>query len=221
MPAGRAHAGAMKSLNMNLCHFTGCVHTGDLPSKAQSIKERDSAFSSTDVFLESPNGFNYGVRGIDNTGLNREHCQRSDKDGYCRLDTLHTTSTKSTHGSPKSNSGALRYALHLRFLCPSSRKCLKSMQRCVSDPFSVPQRSNLDIEGERRFYLYNDLRVVFPQRHSDADEGKVWIYIFFSFFPLLTRLCMCLCMIQRFETSSVLLVSIEIGLMTDTVAFVF
>ena len=170
---------------MNLCCLSGCVHIGDLPSKAQSLKETNSAFSSTDIYLEPSNGFSYSVNGKDNTRVNRDHCKNFDKDGYSRLGSLHTTSTKSTSGSPKANSGALRYALHLRFLCPSSRKCLKSMQRCVSDPFSVPERSNLDIEPERRFYLYNDLRVVFPQRHSDSDEGKVWSYIFYLFsFPL-------------------------------------
>ncbi|KAG0489882.1 hypothetical protein HPP92_006745 [Vanilla planifolia] len=68
--------------------------------------------------------------------------------------------------------GALRYALHVRFVCPFSRRCCKAVQRCKSDPFSVPFSNNTDV-GERRFYLYNDLRVVFPQRHSDADEGKL------------------------------------------------
>ncbi|KAL3653882.1 hypothetical protein CASFOL_003563 [Castilleja foliolosa] len=51
--------------------------------------------------------------------------------------------------------GALRYALHLRFICPLSKK------------------SRIDVEEQRRFYLYDDLKVVFPQRHSDADEGKL------------------------------------------------
>lgn len=69
--------------------------------------------------------------------------------------------------------GVLRYALHLRFLCPFSKKCSRSVQRCKSEPFSAPARNKSDLEGERRFYLYNDLRVVFPQRHSDTDEGKV------------------------------------------------
>ncbi|GAB2273072.1 hypothetical protein Dimus_007879 [Dionaea muscipula] len=60
--------------------------------------------------------------------------------------------------------GVLRYALHLWFLCPHHKKASRSsFQRCKSDPW----------EGERRFYLYNDLKVVFPQRHSDSDEGKV------------------------------------------------
>ncbi|KAG8087832.1 hypothetical protein GUJ93_ZPchr0010g11056 [Zizania palustris] len=72
-----------------------------------------------------------------------------------------------------SGGGVIRYALHLRFLCPSSRKSSKSMLRCKSDPSSVPHNSNASKEEERRFYLYNDLRVVFPQRHSDADEGQL------------------------------------------------
>lgn len=69
-------------------------------------------------------------------------------------------------------SGALRYALHLRFICPVP-KSSRSSQKCKSDPLSKPERKGLDSDGERRFYLYNDLRVVFPQRHSDDDEGKV------------------------------------------------
>lgn len=75
--------------------------------------------------------------------------------------------------SPTANgAGVLRYALHTRFVCPLPKKNSRSLQRCKSDPFSAPARND-DIDGERRFYLYNDLRVVFPQRHSDADEGKV------------------------------------------------
>lgn len=159
----------------------GCVHTGDLPDKIQSIKKMGTDFSSTDVCPDWPKGFSHGANGEDIKKLNRVQRQDFGKDGG-RLDALRTTSTKSmpsaksAQSSPKASSGALRYALHLRFLCPSSRKCLKSVQRCISDPFSVPQRSNIDnIEGERRFYLYNDLRVVFPQRHSDADEGKLHV----------------------------------------------
>lgn len=75
--------------------------------------------------------------------------------------------------SPKANensnnTGVLRYALHLRFLCPFPKK----NSRCKSDhPSSVPEKDSKSME--RRFYLYNDMRVVFPQRHSDADEGKL------------------------------------------------
>lgn len=84
----------------------------------------------------------------------------------------------SVQSSPKanensSNSGVLRYALHLRFLCPFSKKSSRTVQRCKSDPSAVPEKSSKSLGGERRFYLYNDMRVVFPQRHSDADEGKL------------------------------------------------
>ncbi|KAL2482707.1 hypothetical protein Fot_44151 [Forsythia ovata] len=70
-------------------------------------------------------------------------------------------------------SGVLRYALHLRFLCPHPKKYLKTFQRCKSGASSLPARNGVDSEAERRFYLYDDMRVVFPQRHSDSDEGKL------------------------------------------------
>lgn len=93
-------------------------------------------------------------------------------------------SASSVQTSPKANessnnTGALRYALHLRFLCPHLKKSSRTIQRCKSDPSSVPENNSKILGMERRFYLYNDMRVVFPQRHSDADEGKV-IYMHLS-----------------------------------------
>ncbi|XP_019443953.1 PREDICTED: uncharacterized protein LOC109348147 [Lupinus angustifolius] len=67
------------------------------------------------------------------------------------------------------SAGPLRYALHLRFICPLPKRKNRSIKKCDN---SLPEKAGLDMEGERRFYLYNDLRVVFPQRHSDSDEGK-------------------------------------------------
>ncbi|KAJ6751399.1 hypothetical protein OIU85_001885 [Salix viminalis] len=94
------------------------------------------------------------------------------------VETCNKTGRTPTHCCSKINEntpggGALRYALHLRFLCPSLKKSSKSVQKCASDPIAIPQKMSLGVEGERRFYLYNDLRVVFPQRHSDSDEGKL------------------------------------------------
>ncbi|KAB5520898.1 hypothetical protein DKX38_025217 [Salix brachista] len=94
------------------------------------------------------------------------------------VETCNKTGRTPTHCCSKINEntpggGALRYALHLRFLCPSLKKSSKSAQKCASDPIAIPQKMSLGVEGERRFYLYNDLRVVFPQRHSDSDEGKL------------------------------------------------
>lgn len=68
--------------------------------------------------------------------------------------------------------GALRYALHLRFLCPH-RKCSKVAQKFNSDGFSSSEKHSFDNNGERKFFLCSDLKVVFPQRHSDDDEGKL------------------------------------------------
>lgn len=89
-----------------------------------------------------------------------------------------TKSPSSVQNSPKANdnpntSGVLRYALHLRFLCPLSKRNSKTIQRCKSDPSSVPEKDSKHVGADRRFYLYNDMRVVFPQRHSDSDEGKL------------------------------------------------
>lgn len=67
--------------------------------------------------------------------------------------------------------GALRYALHLRFICPFPKKGSKLAEKRKSD--CRTGQHGIDLDKERRFYLYNDLRVVFPQRHSDYDEGKV------------------------------------------------
>ncbi|TVU04889.1 hypothetical protein EJB05_48030 [Eragrostis curvula] len=101
----------------------------------------------------------------------------TDSDGCCcQKDKSRLDGKKSCCSSSKINdcSGGrvLRYALHLRFLCPS-KKSSKSMLRCKSDPSSLPYSSNPVPVDERKFYLYNDLRIVFPQRHSDADEGEL------------------------------------------------
>ncbi|XP_020188616.1 uncharacterized protein [Aegilops tauschii subsp. strangulata] len=106
---------------------------------------------------------------------NKQNNTDSD-DCCCQMDSVHSGAKKSCCASSRINDssggGVLRYALHLRFLCPASKKSSKSMLRCKSDPSSVPHSGNTVTE-DRRFYLYNDLRVVFPQRHSDADEGEL------------------------------------------------
>ncbi|PON95438.1 meiosis chromosome segregation family protein [Trema orientale] len=93
------------------------------------------------------------------------------------VDTCHETCKKPVHGCSRVNESsngvaALRYAIHLRFICPFPRSS-KSLHRCKSDLLSKPQKKGLDMNEERRFFLYNDLRVVFPQRHTDDDEGKL------------------------------------------------
>ncbi|KAI9079665.1 hypothetical protein K1719_038286 [Acacia pycnantha] len=77
------------------------------------------------------------------------------------------------------NDGVLLYALHLRFVCPLPRKRSRAVHKCKS----AEMRNIADIEDERRFYLYDDMRVVFPQRHSDADEGKLHVEYHFPSNP--------------------------------------
>jgi hypothetical protein len=75
----------------------------------------------------------------------------------------------------ESAGSVLRYALHLRFMCRRERTTGTKGEQ-MSESCKVPlsrQSRGSDLKGERRFYIYGDLRVVFPQRQSDADEGKV------------------------------------------------
>ncbi|CAH8361033.1 unnamed protein product [Eruca vesicaria subsp. sativa] len=102
---------------------------------------------------------------------NKTECEGSDSvEGDEKLDELHESEKRCLKSSKECNggSGALRYALHLRFICPLPKKASKK-----PDDDTTGQKKNLDSDGKRRFYLYNDLRVVFPQRHTDSDEGKL------------------------------------------------
>ncbi|OMO93772.1 hypothetical protein COLO4_16681 [Corchorus olitorius] len=114
----------------------------------------------------------------DSSDLNISRDIQTDEDNSS-FNSRNVNVNKFVHSSSRVNentmgAGVLRYALHLRFLCPSHRKCSKSVRRCKSDPLSAPA-GNINTEGERRFYLYSDMRVVFPQRHSDADEGQLHV----------------------------------------------
>lgn len=162
--------------------FAGSVDNGDsqhheMANISESIEKISSAFFSPEDCLGEPNGFDCFMNAKASTKFNNSLSQKIANGSFSQLDMCHLVNRKCVNSSSKVNdnttgAGALRYALHLRFLCPPPKKSLKLMQRCKSDPSSVPQTTNMGIE-DRRFYLYNDLRVVFPQRHSDAEEGKV------------------------------------------------
>ncbi|XP_059644665.1 uncharacterized protein LOC132286357 [Cornus florida] len=141
------------------------VYTGDLADQSQIKKDIGC--------LDSCCGFN-----------GSEHIKTSTEDNST-LNTSHISESQSVHSPSKlnknaSNSGVLRYALHLRFLCPFPKKYSRTVQMCKSDP-SAQSRNGTNIE--RRFYLYNDMRVVFPQRHSDSDEGKLHVEYHFPSDP--------------------------------------
>ncbi|XP_068656674.1 uncharacterized protein [Aristolochia californica] len=157
----------------------GSVYTGtstrEFDLSKQSWKGEISPTSSMDGESNS-NGLDLAVNATDVNGQ-----RKTGHDEFSPMDTYQVTDKKSVHSSTSkinentNGAGVLRYALHLRFLCPYSKKGLRSLHRCKSDPLSEPLGNSLDVESERRFYLYNDLRVVFPQRHSDADEGKLQV----------------------------------------------
>ncbi|KAJ0973555.1 hypothetical protein J5N97_021514 [Dioscorea zingiberensis] len=143
----------------------GCLYTDDSPQDT-NISPRicgmnSQGFGSDQVAKSEEN--------MQCLNLHDDDCSLSDT--CCAADGISTPNFSKVNHNSNNSSGVLRYALHLRFLCPSAKKNPKIVQRCKSDPFSEPIKNSIDIKGDRRFYLYNDLRVVFPQRHSDADEG--------------------------------------------------
>lgn len=63
---------------------------------------------------------------------------------------------------PLSPQQHFKYAIHLRFMClPSKRAGGREVEGTAGRG------------GEDRFYLYGDIRVVFPLRHADVDEGQL------------------------------------------------
>ncbi|KAH8492792.1 hypothetical protein H0E87_022146 [Populus deltoides] len=114
----------------------------------------------------------------DHSRFSNSECKITDVEGCSPPNTSHLCTSKSVNSPSKVNenttrAGVLRYALQLQFMCPLPKKSSRSLQRCKSDPSSVPAANKMDIGSDRRFYLYSNMRVVFPQRHSDSDEGKV------------------------------------------------
>ncbi|XP_068306873.1 uncharacterized protein [Pyrus communis] len=152
-------------------------------AKPSSILDAANSLQLSDNGVDS-NKFKDVVNQYQREGERTEACYHSEPSD-CSLCTSEKTSEISKSSSVRSPSktskktagagagaGVLRYALHLRFSCLFPKKCSRSVQRCKLDPSSGQATNSIDIEGERRFYLYNDLRVVFPQRQTDADEGK-------------------------------------------------
>eukprot|EP00268_Persea_americana_P006457 TRINITY_DN1232_c0_g2_i7.p1 TRINITY_DN1232_c0_g2~~TRINITY_DN1232_c0_g2_i7.p1 ORF type:complete len:269 (-),score=40.23 TRINITY_DN1232_c0_g2_i7:207-1013(-) len=156
--------------------YNAVAQKNDMCNLFQSKDAMNPSLYSIQEYVEPSDRFDLSV---DNT-IQLNECQNIDGEDLNPMDTCQVTVRKSVRSFSKVNenntgAGVLRYALHLRFLCPSHKKSLRSLHRCRSDPLSEPNVNSLDTEGERRFYLYNDLRVVFPQRHSDADEGKLHV----------------------------------------------
>ncbi|KAJ6374571.1 hypothetical protein OIU78_030137 [Salix suchowensis] len=120
----------------------------------------------------------HNTRSPDHSRLSNTECKNTGVEDCNPPNSSRLCISKSVHGTSKVNenttgAGALRYALQLQFLCPLPKKSSRSFQRSISDASSVPAANKMDIDSERRFYLYSNMRVVFPQRHSDSDEGKL------------------------------------------------
>ncbi|KAJ4960145.1 hypothetical protein NE237_020055 [Protea cynaroides] len=161
------------------CVYRGDTQQPDLPDISQNKGEISPLLFPPRDCLGQPNSICLAGNTENVNGFNCSDCQKTEREeDDIMMGGFRETDRKSVNSSSKVNEnssggGVLRYALHLRFLCPSPKKGSRLIQKCKSDPLSAPETNHLGVEGERRFYLYNDLRVVFPQRHSDADEGKL------------------------------------------------
>ncbi|XP_031489995.1 uncharacterized protein LOC116257413 isoform X3 [Nymphaea colorata] len=179
MESGRRHS---ENLNKAASDYINCIYSDAQQVDVLNTERTDSLIFSPGAYSNTPNSadINMKLEDVNNLCNSRyEKIHNEEFSGFSPMDICEGPEKKHVDTSPKLNigaaiSGVLRYALHLRFLCPP-KKSGRSMQRCKSDPFSVPQGSNLHGDAERRFYLYGDLRVVFPQRHADSDEGKLHV----------------------------------------------
>ncbi|KAI3463584.1 hypothetical protein Pfo_020247 [Paulownia fortunei] len=145
---------------------SGVRNKGSVPSHSMSANslQRSTVFTDT-CGADAHSILDNNCRNSNGTNIGFSLSGGKESKSVCCLSKVN----KNTTGS-----GVLRYALHLRFVCPQ-RKYSKTGLKCKSGPSSLPSRNSMDSEGERRFYLYNDIRVVFPQRHSDSDEGKLQV----------------------------------------------
>jgi len=133
----------------------------------------------------------HNTRSPDHSRFSNSECKNTGVEGCSPPNSSRLCIRKSVHGPSKVNenttgAGALRYALQLQFMSPLPKKSSRSFQRSTSDPSSVPAANKMDIVSEQRFYLYSNMRVVFPQRHSDSDEGKVY-FVGVYYCPLMRR----------------------------------
>lgn len=155
----------------------------DIYNIAMGSDTMNSTSSEPDNILENNDVINVTVdKSILNGDLTLSQNWGVQKEDYSSIDNCNNSGKKAGYNSAKVNEnasggGVLRYALHLRFLCPALKRGSNSSLKCNSDSASPsPMLNNsMQAEEERRFYLYNDLRVVFPQRQSDADEGKLQV----------------------------------------------
>jgi len=157
------------------------MHTDavDIVIKTNSTNQRNTKVSSLENFLNKEDSSKQSP----DHGSFTDECERNERKESWEKTCDELGKSLNSCSKSSNSAGPLRYALHLRFICPFPKKTNRSAQKCKLS--SLPEKAGLDMEGERRFYLCNDLKVVFPQRHSDADEGKVCICLYCGFAKVL------------------------------------
>ncbi|KAH7427188.1 hypothetical protein KP509_10G033600 [Ceratopteris richardii] len=143
-----------------------------------------------DFLMMSPYSFKHGFHGstASSDRLSQKDYRhicfpgRDENISFCEVSHTDDCTFGPSHpvnSSEGKGSSALRYALQLRFMCPPLKTAQRSKgskmpPRCsFKEPLSKVQDSMA--ENKRLFYLYSDLRVVFPRRQADSDEGKLQV----------------------------------------------
>ncbi|KAF3771965.1 hypothetical protein EJ110_NYTH58808 [Nymphaea thermarum] len=185
MESGRRHS---ENLNKAASDYINCIYSDAQQVDVLNTERTDSLIFSPGAYSNTPNSADINMKLEDVNNLCNSGYEKIHNEEFSPMDICEGPEKKHVDTSPKLNigaaiSGVLRCALHLPFLCPP-KKSGRSMQRCKSDPFSVPQGSDLHGDAERRFYLYGDLRVVFPQRHCRFRRRKGTYLVIFSLIPL-------------------------------------
>ncbi|KAL2623971.1 hypothetical protein R1flu_008216 [Riccia fluitans] len=150
-----------------------CGLLGTNLTEFSSLRGEQVQFPREDLKPQNEKALEGKTQGTDSTA--EQSLSKVEPLSRCSRDIGKPGSLKNVEGGGNS----LRYALHLRFMCPLKK------DKCGGIPpaenpgsprvVSLGTNQGPAVKDERRFYIYEDLRVIFPQRQADSDEGKLQV----------------------------------------------